>query len=519
MEKNELMPLMFTPEDLALMQRVRAAFNPTGRLNPGKVLPLGKGLRRNPRATDAGLHDSSRMSLPAQACVTRLEEIVGGAYVLTDPADLKARQVDGKLPSAVVHPAEVAQVAEILHFAASEKLAVIPCGGCTKLGIGSPPSRYDIALDLSRMNRVLAYDPRDLTLGVEPGVRIEDLLRVLAEQNQFLPLAVPFADRATVGGIVASNSSSPLRHFYGGVRDFCLGMEFVTGEGVISKGGGRVVKNVTGYDLHKLLIGSLGTLAVITRVNFRTFPLPPAQGTFVASFFDAESAFGFCRGVAQSVLTPQILEVADPAAAHLLFPTGGPDRIAPQQWSVIVTAAGQPAVVDRYARELGHIAAAAKATEFTPLSDAEQSSVLARIREFPRLVLESVPAAAIFRLSVLPAAMTRLLGKLGVIAKDRNLAFATLTRASGIMYAAFLADEGIKTSPAEMAAAANAVFQICAQPESNAQAMLEFCPVETKRAVGDVWGPERQDFALMKRVKNVFDPQNVLSPGRFAGGI
>ena len=459
------------------------------------------------------------MSLPAQACVTRLEEILGSAYVLTDSVELSARQVDGKLPSAVVQPLEVAQVAEILRFAAAEKLAAIPSGGCTKLCIGAPPLRYDIALDLSRMNRVLAYDPRDLTLGVEPGVRIEDLLRILEEQNQFLPLAVPFADRSTLGGIVASNSSSPLRHFYGGVRDFCLGMEFVTGEGVISKGGGRVVKNVTGYDLHKLLIGSLGTLAVITRVNFRTFPLPPAQGTFVATFSAVESAFGFCRGVAQSVLTPQILEVADPATADLLFSGAAPARIAPQQWSVIITAAGQPAVVDRYARELGHIASAAKATEFMPLSDAEQSSVLVRICEFPRLVLEAVPSAMIFRLSVLPTEMTPLLAKLSESARRQNLTLSAITRASGIMYAAFFADEGIEASLAAIAATAKDVFRICAQSENSAQAMLEFCPAEVKRAVGDLWGPERQDFALMKRVKNVFDPQSVLSPGRFAGGI
>src|SRR6266849_180639 len=163
-----------------------------------------------------------------------------------------------------------------------------PAAAAPSSALARPPSATT-----SRSNRVLAYDPRDLTLGVEPGVRIEDLLRVLAEQKQFLPLAVPFAERATVGGIVAANSSSPLRHAYGGVRDFCLGMEFVTGEGVISKGGGRVVKNVTGYDLHKLLVGSLGTLAVITRVNFRTFPMPQARGTFVATFSSAEAAFDF----------------------------------------------------------------------------------------------------------------------------------------------------------------------------------------------------------------------------------
>ncbi len=458
------------------------------------------------------------MSRPAQASLTRLEEIVGGAYVLTDSAELSARQVDDLRPSAVVRPAEVAQIAEIIRFAATERLAVVPCGGCTKLGIGSPPERYDVALDLSRMNRVLAYDPRDLTLGVEPGVRIEDLLRVLAEQKQFLPLAVPFAERATVGGIVAANSSSPLRHSYGGVRDFCLGMEFVTGEGVASKSGGRVVKNVTGYDLHKLLIGSLGTLAVITRVNFRTFPLLPAQGTFVVSFSDAESAFGFCRAVAQSVLTPQIVEVADPGAAHLLLSAEAPARITPQQWSVVITAAGQPSVVDRHARELGHMASAANAAELVPLSDTENSSVLARIREFPRLVLEAAPAAAIFRISVLPSAMPALLGRLSHLAAQNHLDFAALTRASGLLYAVFLPEEG-NAAPAALAKTCSEVFLACAKPGVDAPAMLEWCPAEVKRAAGSVWGPPRQDFALMQRVKNVFDPQNVLSPGRFAGGI
>src|SRR6202011_5417305 len=124
-----------------------------------------------------------------------------------------------------------------------------------------------------------------------------------------------------------AGSDSPLRYAHGTARDFLLGMEFVTGEGAQAKSGGRVVKNVTGYDLHKLLIGSLGTLAVITRVNFRTFPLPPAQGTFIASFTDAESAFGFCRAIAQSVLTPQVLEVADPGAAHLLLSAGSSARV------------------------------------------------------------------------------------------------------------------------------------------------------------------------------------------------
>ncbi len=459
------------------------------------------------------------MSHLAQASLTRFEEIVGTARVITDPVALSARQADDLLPSAVVQPENVAQVAEIIRLAAAEKLALIPSGAGTKLGIGAPPARYDIALDLSRMNQVLAYDPRDLTLGVEPGVRVEDLLRTLAEQKQFLPLAVPFAGRATIGGVVATNSSSPLRHAYGGVRDFCLGMEFVTGEGVLSKGGGRVVKNVTGYDMHKLLIGSLGTLAVITRVNFRTFPLPQSQGTFIASFSDAESAFGFCRDIAQSVLTPQIVEVADPGAARVLFSAEGPARVAPEQWSVIITAAGQPSVVDRHARELGHLASAANAADLAPLSDTEHSAVQTRIREFSRLLLEGDRSAAIFRIGALPTVMPALLGQLGELANKNELYFASLTRASGIAYAAFLPKMGSATTSAHMERAVAEVFRICGKPEMNCSAMLEWAPAGLKRATCGVWGPAREDFAVMKRVKNVFDPQNVLSPGRFAGGI
>jgi glycolate oxidase FAD binding subunit len=459
------------------------------------------------------------MNRPAQASFTRLEEIAGSANIVVGPAEIAAREVCGMRPAVIVRAADAAQIAEIVRFAATEKLAVIPTGSCTKLGIGSPPARYDIALDLSRMDRVLAYDPQDLTLGVEPGVRIEDLLRMLAEKKQFLPLAVPFSDRATIGGIVAANSSSPLRHAYGSVRDFCLGMEFVTGEGAQAKSGGRVVKNVTGYDLHKLLIGSLGTLAVITRVNFRTFPMPPAQGTFVASFSSAEAAFEFCRAIAHSVLTPQMVEVADPGTGRLILSAETSTRINPMQWSVVVSAAGQPAVVDRYARELGHMAVKGNAAEFLPISEAEQSSVFARIGEFPRLVLEAAPDAAIFRIGVLPTAMPSLHKDLSKVAKHDGLGLATLTRASGIVYAAFFTQAGNEASSAVTANVIKEVFQICALPENGANAMLEWCPAEMKHTGADSWGEWRDEFMLMQRVKNAFDPQNVLVPGRFAGGI
>lgn len=459
------------------------------------------------------------MSRAAQTSMARLEDLVGAEHVSTDEVEIRAREVCGAVPSAVVRPADADQVAEVLRFAAAEKLAVIPVGGGTKLGIGGVPSRYDIALDLSRMNRVLAYDPHDLTLGVEPGVRMEDLLRTLAEQKQFLPLAVPFLDRATIGGVVAANSSSPLRHAYGAARDFCLGMEFVTGGGARAKSGGRVVKNVTGYDLHKLLIGSLGTLAVITRVNFRTFPLFPAQGTFIATFHTAEEASEFCVTVAHSFLTPQIVEIADSGAGRFLYSSEAFENVAARSWSVILSVVGHAAVVGRHARELDRLASEANAEEFSGLAEPESVSLLTRIREFPRLVLESAPSALIFRVNLVPGAIPSVLQEFREIANRLSFDLATLTRASGILCAAFSPPAGSEAPAGLCAQLAKDVLQRNSGMEASAQSMLELCPPEVKRLVGDVWGPARPDLPLLKKVKNSFDPQNVLSPGRFTGGI
>ena len=458
------------------------------------------------------------MSPAAPASLSRLQEIVGAEHVLIDGEVRAARAVDGLTPSAVVRPADAAQVAEVVRFAAAAKLAVIPSGSGTKLGIGAPPSRYDLALDLSRMNHILAYDPRDLTLGVEPGVRIADLLRTLAEQKQFLPLAVPFADRATLGGIAAANSSSPLRHAFGGVRDFCLGMEFITGDGTASKSGGRVVKNVSGYDLHKLLIGSLGTLGVITRVNFRTFPLPPAQKTFVASFESAEAAFALCRSIARSPLELVIVEVADPRASEIVFSARGKVQPAPKNWLVIATTAGQAPVVERHARDLARLAVEAGAAEFFTLEDAEQSSALEQVREFPRLAAQSSAYAAIFRINALPTAMSRLAITVAEVAARHGLRSATMARAAGIHYAALLSSPDDAAAVEHLTHAAREVFELCATPEIAARAMLEWCPTELKRAVS-VWGAPREDFPLMARMKKVFDPSGILAPGRFAGGL
>jgi FAD/FMN-containing dehydrogenase len=214
-----------------------------------------------------------------------------------------------------------------------------------------------------------------------------------------------------------------------------------------------------------------------------------------------------------------MVEVADPGAAQLLFSAGAAARIEARTWSVIVSAAGQPEVVARYARELGRMAGEASADELAPLGNSEAPDVLAHIREFPRLILESVPQAAIFRIGILPTAMAGLLGELNALARQENVDLLALTRASGIMYAAILPKEGDPAGIASLTKPVQEVFRACAKSEINASPMLEWCPPDVKRAAGGVWGAARPDFGLMLRVKQAFDPNGVLSPGRFAGGI
>ncbi len=261
------------------------------------------------------------MSTASKTISTRLPDLVGPENVATDAAQLTAYAVDGIIPAAVVRPGTNDEVVEIIKYAVAEKLSVIPCGARTKIGMGLPPSRYDLALDMTRLDRVIAYDPGDLTLGVEAGVSLRKLATTLAEHRQFLPLSVPYFNRATVGGTIASGVDTPLRQFYGTARDYILGMEFVTGEGVYSKSGGRVVKNVTGYDLHKLMIGALGTLGIITRINFKTFPMPVTTRGFIASFEALDRAIKMRHRVAHSALTPITFDLVSPRVAELFTST------------------------------------------------------------------------------------------------------------------------------------------------------------------------------------------------------
>lgn len=454
------------------------------------------------------------MSAAASASLQQIEKIVAPMNFVSDAGTLAAYEVDGMRPAAAARPASAEEAAEIVRLASAEKLAVIPSGARTKLGIGAPPARYDLALDLSRLDRVIAYDPADLTLSVEAGIRLADLQKVLAAQGQFLPFATPFAKSCTIGGVLAANASGPLRHFYGSARDFTLGMEFIDGAGTRTKSGGRVVKNVAGMDLHKLLIGSLGTLGVMTAVNFKTFPLPRATGTFVISYVRLIDALAMRAALAASALTPQVVEMISPEAAPLL--DAGGRQLPAARWSLAVAAGGEQSVVERHGAELERLAAETRAENFAALKEKERAGLWEAIRELPATLLAANPRTVFWKMSVLPGNFAAVIAEADRIARDNSLPAATVIRAAGIVYLALLPREDDAEMIERLARASTQLFARSAA--QGARAVIEWCPLELKRRLS-VWGPAGEDFPLMQRVKKVFDPENTLAPGRFVGGL
>jgi glycolate oxidase FAD binding subunit len=458
---------------------------------------------------------------------SRLAEIVGSSHVIADPVELRSYSIGAQLPGAAVRPGSSAELAETVKFAARERLAIVPTAARTKLCMGTPPTRYDLALDLNRLDRVIAYDPDDLTLGVEPGIPLTRLASVLAEHQQSLPLAVPWMNRATVGGTISSGVDSPLRQFYGTARDYVLGMEFVTGDGQLVKSGGRVVKNVSGYDIHKLLIGALGTLGVITRINFRTFPARDSMRAFVAAVESAADAVDLCNRVAQSALRPLTLDVLGPLAGLAFSPDGAQINRAPSaawlstaRWACVVGFSGKEQHLQRYQRDLRRLVEC-PAPEKSSTADSvvfdgnDAAEVLERVREFVATSLESSQAATIVKLSVLPGQMTRLVGDVERALGESGLPWTVLLRGVGVIYFALWPKELTETVRDRTVQATDRMMSCCAALAGNAS--IPWCPQEWKSSLR-VWGPSPPDTEHVRKLKNVFDPPGILAPGRFAGG-
>jgi glycolate oxidase FAD binding subunit len=293
-------------------------------------------------------------------------------------------------------------------------------------------------------------------------------------------------------------------------------MNFVTGDGIAARSGGRVVKNVWGYDIHKMLIGSLGTLGAITRINFRTFPLPRQTRTFVAEFRGSREACEFRNAIVRSALRPRTLEIVSESARGQFLPSQkARAALGDNRWSVYVSFAGDEDVLKRNYKEL----VATRHSEpgvsewLSELNPAEERSVMSILSEFPAAILKRFPAAAILKISALGAELPDLASYTASI----EMPWAVVMRGLGVAYLAVWPPDASPGSLHMLKQHCGRIFALAGKPPFR-QVTLPWCPSALKREI-DIWGPLPASFELMKKLKNVFDPGGILSPGRFVGGI
>jgi glycolate oxidase FAD binding subunit len=447
----------------------------------------------------------------ASALETGLASLVGAARVVTEESACQAFAADGVRPKCVVYPPGAAEAAAVLAYCAEHALTVIPCRNGTKLAVGNAPRRYDVALNVKELNRVWHYEPADLTVSVEPGMKFGDFQHFVSRHGLWLPLDPPGGAKASLGGILATNSTGPLRFCYGAPRDMVLGLKIATGEGKIVKTGGRVVKNVTGYDLAKLLVGSYGTLGVIVEASFKLFPRPVERATFALRPGTLGIARELRRGVLASPLTPMRMALLNSRAAALAR-TGTALAAAPGGPEVWIEFGGSKRVLARCESEIGQLGKAVGAPP-ERIDEETAKKVWERVADFRGWLAGSSPQPVVLKAALPDSASEEFMSLAEQQAENEKVPLAAVSLMGvGIARLALL-----ETPAAE--AAQRLVERLRAGVESlRGAVVLEAAPPELKARV-EAWGKAGEDLELMKRVKSVWDPKGILSPGRFVGNL
>jgi glycolate oxidase FAD binding subunit len=388
-----------------------------------------------------------------------------------------------------VAPGDIQQVAEILRFARANALSVMPRGGGTKLGWGNTFTA-DIELSMTRLNQLREHAWQDMTCTVQAGCSWTAMQNALKIHGQIVALDPLRPERATVGGIVACNDSGALRLKYGGLRDLIIGMTMVLADGTIAKSGGKVVKNVAGYDMHKLLTGSFGTLGVIAEMNFRLHPVEEHRRTWTAVATSAVEA-----GMAVSSLAEPLRALLDAQ----LTPSCVQLRVFRGECALDIRMAALPECIGEYEKRIQNILGTLAIKEFgEEVWNARQQ-------------LFEDSDALLLKVSVLPTEICSLAAELHQWTGSEGTNVEIVAQATGLMMVA--------VHSAIDAALVALIERLRARVSKSGGSVVALQLPGQLRGSVDVWGPDRGTFPLMREIKRRFDPGRILNPGRFVGNI
>lgn len=412
---------------------------------------------------------NSRAGLTLEETVAKLSAVAGPDFVRLNGASI------------VVEPGSIQEIAETLRFANANGLNVTPAGGGTKSAWGNPVAT-DILLSTRRLNRLLEHAWQDMTCTVEAGCTWSDMQLALKKHRQMVALDVLWPDLASVGGIVATNDSGALRLRYGGLRDLVIGMTIVLADGTIARSGGKVVKNVAGYDLHKLMIGGFGTLGVIVEINFRLHPIEAQRRTW-------------------TIKAGEPIVFREPLAALLdsqIVPSSVQIRSAERGCALDICVAGLPETIGDSLNQLRQI------FKELEIVESDDNIWLERQRLFDK------GGDLILKASVVPGEICSVISDVRRYGAEASAEVAMVARAPGLMTIAL-------SSPPE--SALPFVDQLRDQVSRSGGSVVALQVPEVLRGRVDVWGPLPNSTRLMREIKKRFDPQRILNPGRFVGGI
>jgi glycolate oxidase FAD binding subunit len=470
-----------------------------------------------------------------------LEELTGIAgqdRVKVDPAVTARYAVDGVIPRAVAFPTNTKMVADVVRCAARGGLAMAPCGSGTKLALGNPPKRLDLVVSTARMNHMLDVDTANLTITAEAGVKLRDIQARLATQEDrcylplenlvaeageficsdrsnsgcFLPLDPPFGEKATIGGIVATNSSGPKRLLYGLPRDLVLGLRFVTPGGEIVGAGGKTVKNVSGYDVSKLMIGSMGSLGILCEMTLRLLPLPESMETLVFGFDLFSDAGGFATAVLGTKLLPAAVEVVNRKGLEVMELGAA---LAPGNGShfVLIALEAFREAVTRMAEELPGLARKYNVKSHVRIPEEKHRLFWLQVGELQERLAGRDPGLVALQLNYPLSAWKSLYEfaeqKLPHYASEYTL---LCHAGSGVNLINFLSDPRRPGSKG----VTDAVRTLTAEcRKSGGNVIIQRAPAEAKHSL-PVWGEAGPDMLLMKKIREELDPAGLMNPGRFA---
>jgi glycolate oxidase FAD binding subunit len=433
------------------------------------------------------------------AVLERLRALIGSPHVLTG-IELSPYVIEGRTPDTAVFPGSLDEVRGVVTVAAENGIPVIPWGGGTAATVGTPPAAMGIVLGLGRLDHIVEHEPGDLTATVMAGMPLARFQAALRERGQWLSLDPPDPDRATLGGIIAANASGPRRHLYGTARDQLIGLTVVTADGSLVRGGGKVVKNVAGYDLPKLFVGSYGTLGIIVELTVRLRPVPEAERWVAVRFDRLKDAGAAVRAIMSADLIPVALELLDGHASGAGTSDGTP--------TLVVGFDGLAEQLDWQCAELAAVTSAFGGRGVISLAGAIPPG------GFDARTSVGV-AAAVVRFSVLPTLVAELMEQGAAIAKQRGLRTAWTSHAgAGVVTAALgsPSERDLKSVTAVLGE-----WRALAR-SGGGHATLEWAPLAVKSEV-PVWDDLGAASRVMQRIKAQLDPANLLNPGRFVGGI